>query len=89
MASPHLPSLVVLWIFHQSLLLSQKRQGHSNTVFAALSHGRASADQGNENYSFAWAKGEEDINHTVLVDLYELGMCFLGFSETQNVHTDY
>ncbi|KAH0154125.1 hypothetical protein KCU67_g9187, partial [Aureobasidium melanogenum] len=25
-----------------------------------------------EDYFFAWAKGEEDINHTVLVDLYEL-----------------
>ncbi|KAG9725440.1 hypothetical protein KCU73_g13161, partial [Aureobasidium melanogenum] len=25
-----------------------------------------------KDYFFAWAKGEEDINHTVLVDLYEL-----------------
>lgn len=42
-----------------------------------------------KDYFFAWAEGEEDINHTVLVDLHELGMCFPGFSETQNVHTDY
>ncbi|KAG9661297.1 hypothetical protein KCU64_g2645, partial [Aureobasidium melanogenum] len=25
-----------------------------------------------EHYFYAWAKGEEDVNHTVLVDLYEL-----------------
>lgn len=42
-----------------------------------------------EDYFYAWAKGEEDVNHTVLVDLYELGTCFLYFSEKQNVHTDY